>query len=54
MALCMCMPLQAAQPFARELHGWTVEELRAYVTWAKALGHDLTMSTAAEQVCAKC
>lgn len=41
---------QAQQPFSRELHGWTVEELRAYVTWAKATGQNLTMSTAAEQV----
>jgi hypothetical protein len=34
----------------RELHGWTVEELRCYMTWAKARGRDLAMSSAAEQV----
>lgn len=41
---------QAQQPWSRELHGWTVEELRAYVIWAKATGQNLTMSSAAEQV----
>lgn len=36
----------------REHHGWTVDELRCYVSWAKALGQSLTMSNAAEQVSA--
>lgn len=46
-----CLPCvsQAQQAWSRELHGWTVEELRAYVIWAKANGQNLTMSTAAEQ-----
>lgn len=30
-----------------------MEELRAYVIWAKAAGQNLTMSTAAEQVCVR-
>ena len=41
---------QAQQAWSREMHGWSVEELRAYVIWAKATGQNLTMSTAAEQV----
>ncbi len=41
---------QAQRPWTRELHGWSVEELRAYVIWAKATGQSLTMSNSAEQV----
>lgn len=41
---------QAQQPFLRQLHGWSVEELRSYVTWAKAECPNLTMSNEAEQV----
>lgn len=42
--------LQAAQPFVRALHGWSVEELRCYVTWAKAGNKNLQMTSEAEQV----
>lgn len=41
---------QAAQPFVRALHGWSVEELRCYVTWAKAANTNLHMTSEAEQV----
>ncbi|WIA33182.1 hypothetical protein OEZ86_006329 [Tetradesmus obliquus] len=41
---------QAQQPFVRALHGWSVDELRSYVAWAKAACPNLTMSTEAEQV----
>lgn len=49
----LCCAVQAQQPWSRELHGWTVDELRAYVIWAKATGQNLTMSPAAEQVGAR-
>ncbi|KAF8067336.1 MCM9 [Scenedesmus sp. PABB004] len=41
---------QAAQPFVRALHGWSVEELRGYVAWAKAANPNISMDDAAEQV----
>jgi hypothetical protein len=50
----LCCAAQAQQPWSRELHGWTVDELRAYVIWAKATGQNLTMSPATEQVGVVC
>jgi hypothetical protein len=41
--------VQAQQPFVRALHGWSVDELRSYVAWAKAQNPNLTMSPEAEQ-----
>lgn len=51
---CCYWPLQAQQPFVRALHGWSVDELRSYVAWAKAACPNLTMSTEAEQVNKTC
>lgn len=41
---------QADQPFTRQLHGWTVDELRSYVMWARAEHADVDMSSEAEAV----
>lgn len=41
---------QAGQPFANQPHGWTVDELRSYVMWARTEHADLAMSPEAEEV----
>eukprot|EP00879_Flechtneria_rotunda_P024600 GHRR01026096.1.p1 GENE.GHRR01026096.1~~GHRR01026096.1.p1 ORF type:complete len:579 (+),score=182.66 GHRR01026096.1:450-2186(+) len=41
---------QVQQPFVRALHGWSVDELRSYIVWAKAANPSISMTHEAEQV----